>query len=80
MDRLAGLDCRAYVARMPDLDLGPEDYSVKGRKEPILHPNWKVGVLAIVIVFFIAVFAREVYAPAAHGFFDWLEVSLGMTK
>lgn len=51
----------AYLARMPDLDLGPEDYSVKGRKEPILHPNWKIGVLAIVIVFLLAFALRPVY-------------------
>lgn len=46
---------------MPDLDLEPGDYRVKGRKEPILHPQWKIGVLAIVIVFLAAFLLRPIY-------------------
>ncbi len=75
MDRLVSCESRAYLARMPDLDLGPEDYSVKGRKEPILHPNWKIGVLAIVIVFLIAWGLRLIYpaySDAVDAIFPWL--------
>lgn len=61
---------------MPDLNLEPKDYSVKGRKEPIFHPRWKIGVLAIVCVFLLALFGRYVYAPAAHGVLDLVESSL----
>jgi hypothetical protein len=47
---------------MPEFDLGPDDYRVKGRKEPILHPDWKIGVLAIILVFALAWVMRPVFA------------------
>lgn len=61
---------------MPDLDLQPHEYTERGKREPILHPRWKMGVLAIIFVFLIALFGRYVYAPAAHGVLDWVEASL----
>lgn len=61
---------------MKHIDLEPQDYSVKGRKEPILHPHWKIGVIAIVCAFVLAVLSKLYIGPAAQGFFDWLDALL----
>jgi hypothetical protein len=65
---------------MPDLDLEPHDYTDHGKREPLLHPRWKVGLAAIVLVFLLALFIRYVYSPAAHGVFDWIEAGLSARR
>lgn len=65
---------------MPDLDLEPHEYTERGTKEPILHPRWKIGVIAIICVFLLALFGRFVYAPAAHGVLDWVETTALSTR
>jgi hypothetical protein len=41
---------------MQHIDLEPHEYTERGKKEPILHPHWKSGVLAIVFIFLFAMF------------------------
>lgn len=50
------------------IDLEPQDYSVKGRREPILHRHWKAGVLAIICVFLFAMFVMR---PLSMWWFEW---------
>jgi len=53
---------------MPDLDLDPREYTVKGRKEPILNNGWWLTILIfIAVVIFGQVVIRPVYV-AAHSF------------
>jgi hypothetical protein len=33
---------------MPDLDLEPGKYRVRGRKEPILQKGWWIGILVFI--------------------------------
>jgi hypothetical protein len=39
------------------IDLQPHEYSVRGRKEPILAKGWWIGVLMMVALF-AAIFAK----------------------
>ena len=52
---------------MPDIDLEPGDYRVKGRKEPILLPGWWIGILAFIAIVLIGVF---ILRPAYQ---SWME-------
>ncbi len=58
---------------MPDLDLEPHEYAVKGRREPILQRGWWVGILVFVLV----VLAGMYLVPPVHGFFDMMLSALG---
>jgi hypothetical protein len=47
---------------MPDIDLDPGAYRVKGRKEPILLPGWWIGPLVfIAMIAFSTTFIRPLY-------------------
>lgn len=61
---------------MPDIDLEPDAYRVKGRKEPILHRGWWRGILLFVIVVLMGMY---VVPPVRHFFSDVL-TSLGWEK
>jgi len=50
---------------MPDLDLEPHEYAVKGRKEPILQRGWWWGILAFVAIVLIGMYV----APPVRAFF-----------
>jgi hypothetical protein len=45
---------------VPEIDLDPGDYRVKGRREPILAKGWWIGVLLLLLVFAMA-FARRLF-------------------
>jgi hypothetical protein len=55
---------------MPDLDLEPHEYSVKGRREPILQRGWWIGILTFVgVVLFGAFVMRPLFQwaqPIVH--------------
>jgi hypothetical protein len=53
---------------MQQIDLEPTEYTVKGRKEPILNKGWWLTILLfIAVVVFGQVVIRPVYS-AAHSF------------
>lgn len=58
---------------MPDLDLEPHEYAVKGRREPILQRGWWIGILAFVVIVLMGMYV----VPPVRGFFDGLLTALG---
>lgn len=47
---------------MPQIDMEPGDYRQKGRREPILHANWKTGVFSIILaVLILVLFAKPLW-------------------
>lgn len=54
---------------MPDLDLEPHEYGVKGRKEPILNKGWW---LTLLIFFCVVVFGQVVIRPVVVGIHTYM--------
>lgn len=59
---------------MPDLDLEPHEYAVKGRKEPILQRGWWVGILVFVLIVLVGAF---IIRPMHGGLTDFLSSLIG---
>jgi hypothetical protein len=58
---------------MPDLDLEPGKYRVRGRKEPILQPGWWKGILVFVVIVLMGMYV----VPPVHSFFSDVLTALG---
>lgn len=52
--------------RRMQIELEPSEYAVRGRKEPILHPRWWVGVLTLVGIIVVGTLTRPLFSA-------WLE-------
>lgn len=59
---------------MPDLDLKPTEYTVKGGKEPILLKGWWHGILLFVV---IVLFGAFVMKPLYQIVQPWVRSLLG---
>lgn len=54
--------------RMRDLDLEPSEYTVKGRKEPILNKGWWITILVVVATIVFGQVAIRPIFQAAHAY------------
>ena len=55
---------------MPDFDLDPGSYRVRGRREPILQKGWWVGILAFACIILLATFVLKPLYLAWSDAFD----------
>jgi hypothetical protein len=61
---------------VPDIDLEPGGYRVKGRKEPILLPGWWIGLLIFLGIIPFSMFVLRPLYGAWSGFIDGVVASL----